>query len=155
MLWLGFRCLILLAVWFSASETATADLRALGPQGVNLWRLNHAAQRHSQDDLSDSAQHSFSTSRAAKKYSFRSQWFQQPLDHFDKSSKHSFHQRYWVSSRHYKPRNGAPVIVLDGGETSGEVRCSPPLIQIFALLTLITLPHRIVYLSWTPALLRY
>ena len=57
----------------------------------------------------------------SKKYDFRAQWFEQPLDHFDKSSKHKFHQRYWVNSRHYKPREGAPVIVLDGGETSGEV----------------------------------
>ena len=129
---LGFKCLILFAVWFSALEIATADLRALGPQGVNLWKLNRA-QRHLDDALSDSTQHSFSISRVAKQYPFRAQWFQQPLDHFDKSSKYSFHQRYWVSSRHYKPRKGAPVIVLDGGETSGEVCCSSPIIMNFCV----------------------
>ena len=63
------------------------------------------------------------------KYDFRAEWFQQPLDHFNKTSKHTFHQRYWVNSRHYKPRKGAPVIVLDGGETSGEV--SPNMIQVW------------------------
>jgi hypothetical protein len=43
------------------------------------------------------------------------------LDHFDKSNTHTFKQRFWVNNRHYQPRVGAPVIVLDGGETSGEV----------------------------------
>jgi hypothetical protein len=33
-----------------------------------------------------------------------------------------FKQRYWVNKRHYKEGGGGPVIVLDGGETSGEDR---------------------------------
>lgn len=44
--------------------------------------------------------------------------FTQPLDHFSSSLNVSFGQRYWVNSRHYA--KGGPVIVLDGGETSGE-----------------------------------
>lgn len=28
-------------------------------------------------------------------------------------------QRYWINTRHYRPNTSAPVIVLDGGETSG------------------------------------
>ncbi len=90
--------------------------------------FNEAAQQKRtalrKDDgltLQDVPQVSFGSGDATKKYNFRAQWFQQPLDHFDKASKHTFHQRYWVNSRHYKPRKGAPVIVLDGGETSGEV----------------------------------
>lgn len=45
--------------------------------------------------------------------------FIQPLDHDDPSSP-TFEQRYWVNTRHYK--KGGPVIVIDGGETSGEDR---------------------------------
>lgn len=52
---------------------------------------------------------------------FPEQWFTQPLDHFSESPD-TFRQRFWVSTRHYKPGSGGPVIVLDGGETSGEDR---------------------------------
>lgn len=47
--------------------------------------------------------------------------FTQPLDHFVDTG-FTFPQRYWVSTRHYK--SGGPVIVLDGGETSGAGRLS-------------------------------
>lgn len=53
-------------------------------------------------------------------FDFEPRWFRQPLDHFDKGRSETFLQRYWVSDRHYAP--GGPVIVLDGGETSGENR---------------------------------
>ena len=43
--------------------------------------------------------------------------FTQPLDHFDKKNTFTFEQRYWVNAQYYKP--GGPVILLDGGETSG------------------------------------
>ncbi|KAH8099944.1 peptidase S28 [Cristinia sonorae] len=51
--------------------------------------------------------------------------FTQPLDHFAKTG-HTFQQRYWLSTRHFNPDSTAPVpvIVLDGGETSGEDRLS-------------------------------
>ena len=51
---------------------------------------------------------------------FRAQTFTQPLDHFRTTTDATFQQRFWVNARHYKPRPGAPVIVIDGGETSGE-----------------------------------
>jgi hypothetical protein len=47
---------------------------------------------------------------------FPVQTFLQLLDHWDEDSP-TFLQRYWVNKRHYQP--GGPVIVLDGGETSG------------------------------------
>ncbi|KAI0070419.1 peptidase S28 [Panus rudis PR-1116 ss-1] len=47
--------------------------------------------------------------------------FTQPLDHFVDTGV-TFNQRFWVSTRHYK--SGGPVIVLDGGETSGSGRLS-------------------------------
>ncbi|KAL1736475.1 peptidase S28 [Schizophyllum commune] len=53
---------------------------------------------------------------------FPEQWFEQPLDHFNNETGDTFLQRYWFSKRHYTPGAGGPVIVLDGGETSGEGR---------------------------------
>jgi len=50
---------------------------------------------------------------------FPAQYFRQPLDHFSETG-HSFLQRYWVNTRHYK--EGGPIFILDGGETSGEDR---------------------------------
>ncbi|KAF8505248.1 serine carboxypeptidase S28-domain-containing protein [Hysterangium stoloniferum] len=50
---------------------------------------------------------------------FPARFFTQPLDHFAETG-HTFPQRYWVNTRHYV--KGGPVIVLDGGETSGEDR---------------------------------
>jgi len=108
------------------------NLRVLGPQGVNLWKLDAQAKAYSKStfkkdfglNFEDSSQvplHLGGKEQENSEYDFRAQWFRQPLDHFDKKSKHTFHQRYWVNSRHYIPRKGAPVIVLDGGETSGEV----------------------------------
>ena len=52
---------------------------------------------------------------------FPEQLFTQPVDHFSKDSP-TFGQRYWVNKRHYVPHTNAPVIVIDGGETSGEDR---------------------------------
>jgi hypothetical protein len=119
-----------LAIWLAYIQKVTAaHPLTLGPQGVNLWRLDFDPRGSAQlpasrgDTLQTSFKNGLGTETVTKKYDFRAQWFEQPLDHFDKTSKHRFHQRYWVNSRHYKPREGAPVIVLDGGETSGEVCC--------------------------------
>ncbi|KAF9524271.1 serine carboxypeptidase S28-domain-containing protein [Crepidotus variabilis] len=111
------------------------NLRLLGPQGINLWKLDTEAQQQSviskdpgllvqesgRFEYGDSLKNKQSN-MASKKYDFRARWFEQPLDHFASKSSDTFHQRYWVNTRHYKPRKGAPVIVLDGGETSGEDR---------------------------------
>ena len=110
-------------------------IHILGPQGVNLWKLDHSKFSHTiqgqrsaqnsrlfvQDSQSQIRLDFEDKDKNPRDYGFRAQFFQQPLDHFDAKSKHVFHQRYWVNARHYKPRKGAPVIVLDGGETSGEV----------------------------------
>lgn len=107
----------------------------LGPQAVNLWRLDLQEQGTSRLELplrkvitvqdgyrqSENDNREFGASKKLALSEFEPQWFEQPLDHFDKSNTHTFQQRYWVNKRHYQPRVGAPVIVLDGGETSGEV----------------------------------
>ena len=126
------------------------SIQVLGPQGVNLWKLDHLKPSHS--DSSFVIQGSQSQipldlkekDNIPKNYGFRVQWFQQPLDHFDQKSRHVFHQRFWVNTRHYKPRKGAPVIVLDGGETSGEVWS----MISFMFCQLICCHFRIVCHSW-------
>ena len=106
-------------------------IQIFGPQGVNLWKLDHStfhgrrsaqnSRLFVQDSQSQIRLNLEDKDKNPGDGGFRAQWFQQPLDHFDPKSQLVFHQRYWVNSRHYKPRKGAPVIVLDGGETSGEV----------------------------------
>ncbi len=86
-------------------------LTNLGAQGVNLLKL--------QKDLPGSP--SGVRLEAAAAPSFPQFNFTQPLDHFTNTG-FTFNQRYWVNNRHYKP--GGPVVVLDGGETSGEDRLS-------------------------------
>lgn len=84
-------------------------------QSVNLWRLERR-QEQLEADLNREEQAVFEKPKYAE---FPPQWFDQPVDHFSKNSS-TFSQRYWVSKRHYK--KGGPVIVLDGGETSGKNR---------------------------------
>ncbi|KZV92277.1 hypothetical protein EXIGLDRAFT_692920 [Exidia glandulosa HHB12029] len=97
----------------AASGSSMNDMR-LGAQSVNSWRLSqHAATSKPALVLQDGTQ-------PLESAEFPARWFRQPLDHFDKSRSDTFLQRYWFSDRHYKP--GGPVIVLDGGETSGEGR---------------------------------
>jgi hypothetical protein len=123
------------ALTAGALSPTSAQIRVLGPQGVNLWQLdNPKAQHRSMYASQDApAQQPLKQSKPKKDAKFRAQWFEQPLDHFDPSAKHTFHQRYWVSTRHYRPRKGAPVIVLDGGETSGEVRASADALLVCVL----------------------
>jgi hypothetical protein len=90
-------------------------LQQLGAQAVNLWRLDQQEAKVQSSILL------LEKDSAASIAEFEPQWFEQPLDHFDESNPHTFNQRYWVNKRHYQARAGAPVIVLDGGETSGEV----------------------------------
>ncbi|KAF8157984.1 peptidase S28 [Crassisporium funariophilum] len=127
----------LLCLGVQAYASPASDLvRVMGPQGVNLWKLDAQAKSSStrnliaQDSQSQQTFNSKSegggknpkTKTKTKTSDFRAQWFRQPLDHFDTKNRHAFYQRYWVNMRHYKPRKGAPVFVLDGGETSGEDR---------------------------------
>jgi hypothetical protein len=110
----------LLATLLSVKATAESDLlRVMGPQGINLWKL----QKYS--EARDQRTHFFiqDTSQLDAEYSteFPAYYFDQPLDHFSNCTE-TFGQRYWVSTRHYTPGVSGPVFVLDGGETSGEDR---------------------------------
>lgn len=96
-------------------------IRILGPQGVNLARLAPTLDSLYEEDYA-AEQAVLSDVNEGVTYGFRAEWFQQPLDHFSNDSSHKWHQRFWVNSRYYKPGKNAPVIVIDGGETSGEVR---------------------------------
>jgi hypothetical protein len=126
------RCLLfaiaLLRLVPSANCTASPKLlQLLGPQGVNLWKLEAASPGDGSTGSRTSSggglfvQDLQEPQKVLETMGFRAQWFRQPLDHFSNESKHAFHQRYWVNDRHYVPGDGSPVIVLDGGETSGEV----------------------------------
>lgn len=125
MRYLSSGLLLLLLTQFADATSKTNLLRVLGPQGVNLWNLNKAQPSpHTPSqfvkDTSFLGQDEQQAPMTVPK--FRARWFEQPLDHFDGGNAHIFHQRYWVNDRHYKPGTNAPVIVIDGGETSGEVR---------------------------------
>ncbi|TFK89724.1 peptidase S28 [Polyporus arcularius HHB13444] len=103
------------------------QIRLLGPQAVNLWKLEAARSRSQAQGtlLVQDEQHTGyaqeSKSKLAKE--FPEQWFEQPVDHFAKVNEtETWHQRYWVNTRHYAPGPNTPVFVLDGGETSGEDR---------------------------------
>jgi hypothetical protein len=102
------------------ASSLDVDWRVLGAQGINLWKLNKLAENTSPNVFN--AEQRQQVPLDVRPYpEFPAQWFPQPLDHFSKSSE-TFGQRYWINTRHYRPRQGAPVIVIDGGETSGEDR---------------------------------
>ena len=97
---------------------------AHSPQAVNRKLLERRGQRN----YSLSARFNIQESRpnglvagSNATEEFPEQWFTQPLDHFTEGSP-TFKQRFWVNKRHYVPGTNGPVIVIDGGETSGEDR---------------------------------
>ncbi|KAI0769022.1 peptidase S28 [Trametes elegans] len=127
--------LVLLVVSIDLTLCGGIDqVRLLGPQAVNLWRLETAGPGG--DNPANSIDGSNSNLDADADESllgaqlegtFPEHWFTQPLDHFPSADAsdapgHTFEQRYWLNTRNYRPAPGAPVIVLDGGETSGEDR---------------------------------
>ena len=104
----------------AVSGTATSDLlRVMGPQGINLWKLQQYSR--ARDQVSGLFIQDTSKFEPGLSDEFAPYYFEQPLDHFSSTSE-TFGQRYWVSRRHYKPEYPGPVIVLDGGETNGEDR---------------------------------
>jgi len=146
--------LALLSVCVAAKGPRDSGLiRMLGPQGVNLVRLgalNKPAPQLAKARADYGANQEVLDPKITERtYDFRAQWFEQPLDHFDEGNGHRWHQRFWVNSRHYKPGTNAPVIVLDGGETSGEVGFR------FIVTGWELMGHRTVYRSWTLGLLRF
>jgi hypothetical protein len=102
------------------------------PQGINLWKLLHLRaagiatapkEWYAVPGAPDQAsQAPLVAAPPSTEFGFHAETFVQPLDHFDNSTDATFAQRFWVNKRHYRPRPGAPVIVIDGGETSGEDR---------------------------------
>ena len=107
----GLLCLSLNVVAFGHS-----------PQAINFKLLELQTRRKNSHSPSLTVQDSNGSAASldtAKE--FPEQWFTQPIDHFAKDSP-TFGQRYWVNKRHYVPGTNAPVIVIDGGETSGEGR---------------------------------
>jgi hypothetical protein len=143
MLICGGILLRLVAVVASATSSGALNTGLHNAQGINFWKLHHhrgtASTRPSQQHPPTS--HSGAPANGEEPQAplvvvagapapapatatpkFRAQTFTQPLDHFRNTTDATFQQRFWVNARHYKPRPGAPVIVIDGGETSGEDR---------------------------------
>ncbi|KAJ3558690.1 hypothetical protein NM688_g768 [Phlebia brevispora] len=122
---ISISLIFLSAVLAHGAQAASSSrnlVQLLGPQSVNLWKLDRLASESSAwltDDVTiqDAGQMHMNTRQ------FHARWFEQPLDHFSNSSE-TFLQRYWVNDRHYKSGSGkpTPVIVIDGGETSGANR---------------------------------
>ncbi|KEP49622.1 serine carboxypeptidase S28 [Rhizoctonia solani 123E] len=90
-----------------------------GSQGINLLRLHNQHIDGTAQSDEDLENQQFIFSSSGNKFP-KAHYFEQPLDHFDKSVNRTFGQRYWVNKEYYEP--GGPVFVLDGGETSGEDR---------------------------------
>lgn len=124
------RAVVLVSLGCLAHAISPTYLHRLGPQGVNLWKL-HGTSPKPQLFVQDTSE--TNPLEDTSKPEFEALWFEQPLDHFDQSIHDTFFQRYWINTRHYKPGSGAPVIVLDGGETSGEVRNLRRNICVFVL----------------------
>jgi Serine carboxypeptidase S28 len=118
--WRLWKAVAFSAALFSVHAIPASDLlRVMGPQGINLWKLQQSSQAHDRMVgliVQDTGKHNQGHS-----VEFPAYYFEQPLDHFSNNSE-TFAQRYWVSTRHYAPEAPGPVIVLDGGETSGEDR---------------------------------
>lgn len=107
----------LLATLLSVDVSATLNTRRLvGLQAINLRKLPIDNFQPSGLLVKDSR-----SPASGHLTEFHPHYFDQPLDHFKDTSK-TFGQRYWFSTRNYVPGSGGPVIVLDGGETSGEDR---------------------------------
>jgi hypothetical protein len=126
-MWLCSSALLLLVAVFAAtssSSASTAHTQSLhNAQRVNFWRLHQRATSIATTSKQPSQVcGSQAPLFAAAVPEFRAETFTQPLDHFGNSTDATFQQRFWVNARHYKPRPGAPVIVIDAGETSGENR---------------------------------
>lgn len=128
----GYRAFLPFVIVLVAASGGSAldfpsSLRNHDAQGVNFWKLHRIAstasaqQQHATQGWAAVSQLPLAAA-GAPTTEFRAETFTQPLDHFYNSTDATFPQRFWVNSRHYRPRPGAPVIVIDGGETNGEGR---------------------------------
>lgn len=120
--------LIVISTVFSLID-AVDSRRSFSPQSINLWRLEKRekvpadSRKAPHIVLQDTGHDDFPSAAtvSSRVPQFPEQHFTQPIDHHDHTLG-TFSQRYWVNARHYDPGSGGPVIVLDGGETSGEDR---------------------------------
>ena len=123
MMWTYSGILAPIVILLAATSSGSAvDVHGLhNGQGVNFWKLRQRAAgmvtNPKQGNSGVPAPQSPLAVGIPSKFS--AQTFTQPLDHFYNTTHATFQQRFWVNARHYKPRPGAPVIVIDGGETSG------------------------------------
>lgn len=101
------KCLAIVAALLAVLPTLHALGPINGPQAANFWRLGQPRNAK--------------FSRLLAQTIPQPEWFRQPLDHFYNETGDTWLQRYWVSTRHYKPGSGGPVVVLDGGETDASV----------------------------------
>ncbi|KAF8628659.1 hypothetical protein AX15_003790 [Amanita polypyramis BW_CC] len=104
-----YGSLTLVTALLALASTSYALGPGSGPQAANFWRLDQLRKPKT-------------SQLSARSADFQPQWFSQPLDHFDNEIADTWLQRFWVSTRHYKPGSGGPVVVLDGGETAGTDR---------------------------------
>ena len=111
---------VLFVISLVSAVNAAPNLMMFGAQSVNLWRLESLKKSNRVPSSGLLVQESNWLDEPPSE--FEPQWFRQPLDHFTNTSQTTFLQRYWVNSRHYIPGRGGPVIILDGGETSGTDR---------------------------------
>lgn len=98
------KCLAITAAFLMVLPTLLALSSNNGPQDVNFWRLRQSRN-----------------TKLLAPTVFQPEWFQQPLDHFYNETGDTWLQRYWISTRHYKPGSGGPVVVYDGGEGDASV----------------------------------
>lgn len=122
--------LSLFTTTLALSHADDIQLLHSGHPQIGLWQALHSATLIKRSTYS-SSQRGFKvdpsdrSSENPQHHLYEPHCFQQPLDHFDKKSDVYFCQRYWVSTEFYKKGSkggDGPVVVLDGGETSGENR---------------------------------
>ena len=109
-----------LALYSLLCLTLNVAAFARSSQAINFKLLELQTQQKGSQSVPFTVQASQAVALDAA-IEFPEQWFTQPIDHFSSDSP-TFGQRYWVNKRHYVPGTNAPVIVIDGGETSGEDR---------------------------------
>ncbi|WVR08970.1 hypothetical protein IAU60_006029 [Kwoniella sp. DSM 27419] len=123
-------CLLLLALAIGPASARTTlepavhqELLLNGRPQVGLWKALLKEERIKQEQraLIDSGDHSAQTTFSLNKNKrFGPHCFTQKVSHFDPAANGTFCQRYWIDASAYK--EGGPVFLLDGGETSGANR---------------------------------
>ncbi|WWD06866.1 hypothetical protein V865_004963 [Kwoniella europaea PYCC6329] len=98
------------------------ELLLNGRPQIGLWKSLLKEQKIKDEQalllsIHDNIQRPFYTS---SKPLYEAHCFPQKISHFDDTVNGTFCQRYWIDTSFYK--EGGPVFLLDGGETSGQDR---------------------------------